>query len=207
MTRKILIAVCLLSSIGAHAQLYTLKAGANYNADVVDHKLGKLSYPSYEINFERALGKKFSISLGYNFAIRDYKQAPDLRFDRYSFSGNVEWKHYDHVFIPEVRYYLKSNTEGFFFQLGFPLTYSLEKDYFYSPTGITNYYTHSSSLSVFGGIGIRYQLCSKVGVEMTMNISPSADLFGDVDYGTSGFIKSGIRFFYTFRKSKSFSEK
>jgi len=200
MTRKILVVICMFVACRVSAQQSVIKGGINFNSDFVDHKLGRLSYPSYEFSFERTLGKKISLSLGYNFAVRDYTMSNPELFTFGYFWGNRRWTNFDHVLIPEFRYYAASNDKGLFFQFGLPLTYSIEKDYFYSPNGIQNTYQHSIALSVFAGFGLKYPLSKNWGIEMSISISPSADLLGDVDYGTSGFIKSGVKLFYTFKK-------
>ena len=183
-------------SIGANAQLSTVKLGANYNAEIIAHKLGKINYPSMDISFERALGKKFSINGTYNYSKLQY----DLSSDFYS-SSHSGYNNYNHALILEGRFYLTSNTTGLFFQLGIPFTLSIEERFDSSPLfhGTDNRYTYA--ISTFGGIGIKYPLSSRFGLEMNMSMSPSLNFLG-VDYGTSGFIKSGIKLFYTFGKSK-----
>lgn len=56
----------------AAAQHSSIKLGANYNADFTDHvKSAKISYPSFEIAFEKPLWKKWSGSIGFNHAVRN----------------------------------------------------------------------------------------------------------------------------------------
>src|SRR4051812_24353153 len=106
------------------AQSY-LKAGINLNSDIVNHKLGKLVYPSYEINYERGLGKHFSISLGYNYSLRSVSEE---NYESSYYPSYTEWNNYNHAIIPEGRYYFKSNKDGFFIQAGLPYTISIEQD-------------------------------------------------------------------------------
>src|SRR6187402_110977 len=73
MKKQLIVLFLLALCIKTHAQTSTFKAGGNYNADIANHKLGKLNFPSWEISYERGLCKKFSISGTYNYARRAYK--------------------------------------------------------------------------------------------------------------------------------------
>ncbi len=195
MKKTIVILFLLMFGMGTYAQLSTVKLGANNNADIVMHKLGKISYPSYEVSFERVLGKKFSMNASYNFSKRQLILNTDIN------SVERGYNHYDHTLILEGRYYLTSNTSGVFFQMGIPISVSIEKSFISSPYKESSFSRYSYAISTFGGIGIKYPLSSRFGLEMTMSISPSLNFLG-FDYGSSGFIKSGVKLFYTFGKSK-----
>ena len=188
--------------IKANAQLSTLKVGANFNADIASHKLGKLNYPSWEVSFERAFSKKFSYNITYNYARRHYEIYNEYNSTQYPglYSGPKAFTIFDHAFILEARYYLKSTATGIYFHLGIPFTYSLEQRFATSPYGDNMRETSSFAISTIGGFGIKYPLSQRFGVEMDVSISPSFN-FLDVDYGTSGFIKSGVKLFFLLNKN------
>jgi hypothetical protein len=177
------------------SQSSLIKAGVNLNSDYVDHKIGKLVYPGFEVNYERILSKKISVSIGYNYAKRNYNAfIPD-----YIMGAALRSENTDHIIIPEFRYYLESTNEGFFIQTGLPYTVSIETRVSRSPAGsIKSNGPWSQALSCFAGIGIKHSIKSHFGLEMTCNISPSANFLGDLDYGTSGFFKTGLRIYYAF---------
>ena len=51
-----------------------------------------------------------------------------------------------------------------------------------------------------GGVGIKYPISKKVGIEMNFNYSPSLNLI-DFEYGSSGFIKTGIKIYFSLDRS------
>ncbi len=205
MKKQFVTLLFIVLSTVTNAQVSAVKAGGNYNADFASHKLGKMNYPSWEISYERGLGKKFSINGSFNYARRTYDlyNGPYLLADGsliYGAEGIIE---YDQIFILEGRYYLKSNNSGIFFQMGIPFTYTTSVR---SLNSTSNQYSYSLSsnyfaISTFGGLGIKYPLTLRFGIEMNMSISPSFN-FLDVDYGSSGFIKTGVKLFYSFDKIK-----
>jgi len=183
-----------------------LKIGSNLNTDFVGHKLGMMVYPSFEINYERILSRKFSLSLGYNYAVKDYgTQFYEAPVSLYSFT--YHWMDYVHTIIPEARYYFESSRDGVFIQAGLPFTYTVTKHSNLSMGGSENYSEYLNALTCFVGLGLKHQFNPHWGVEFFINISPSADLLGEVDYGASGFFKSGIKMFYNFDRIKTDAKK
>jgi hypothetical protein len=196
MTRTIALLILLSTATTIYSKPFIVKLGPNLNSDIVDHKLGRLTYPSYEINFEYIVGKHFSASLGYNYAITKVKE---IYYESANFESYTQWTDYNHAFIPEFRYYLKDFNEGVFLQCGLPFTHSVEKRSWSGINGQGSFIPAAyNTLTLFGGLGIIYHFNKNLGIEMNCNISPSADLLGEVDYGTSGFVKTGLRFLYTF---------
>lgn len=85
------------------------------------------------------------------------------------------------------------NTAGLYFTAGIPVTYSTETRL----PRIVNIYedpVHHSHFTVttIAGFGLKHPLSKRIDFEMNMNISPNIN-FVDVDYGTSGFVKSGFK--------------
>lgn len=199
MKKLLTIIFMLISTANLFSQNSVIKAGVNFNADIAGHKLGKLNYPSYELNFERCLANKFSFNLGYNFAKRNYTVNNESYYQTFiAVKNQRSWIHLDHSIILSGRYYLMTNKQGLFFEFGIPFTYSIEKDYYNGQ----KFYEHGLwAISTFAGAGIKYPFNSICGVEMNFNISPSFNFLG-VDYGTSGFIKSGLRFVWTLDSKK-----
>jgi hypothetical protein len=200
--KKLLVVLFLLAlTASAYAQS-AFKAGGNYNADIVSHKLGKISYPSWEISYERGLCKKFSINGTYNYARRAYEENnnrywfPDGSAAGSIVYGSQGYIKYDQTFIVEGRYYLKSNSSGIYFHLGIPFTYTISKWFVNTVTNqySAKKYSDDFAISTIGGLGIKYPISQRFGIEMNMSLSPSLN-FLNIDYGTSGFIKSGVRFF------------
>ena len=195
MKKQIILLLLSVICMKTNAQLSTLKAGVNLNSDKVD-------YPSWELSFERALGKKFSINGTYNYSQfhKDVNQEALISNNLGPIYGATGFTHYNHTLIIEGRYYLKSNTTGVFFQMGIPFTYYTEERFYTSPSGDGSVKHNFFAICTIGGFGIKYPFTKNFGVEMSMNFSPSFN-FLDVDYGTSGFIKSGVKLFYSFDKA------
>jgi hypothetical protein len=191
MKLKFVVLILMIISIKANAQLSTIKAGINLNADKVD-------YASWEISFERLICKKYSFNLTYNYA-QPHKEGNNFTGDPTSF-GTTGFTNFNHTIILEGRYYLKSNISGIFFQLGIPFTYSIEESFYTSPAGDGSTKHDYLAICTIAGFGLKYPISNKFGVEMNMNISPSFN-FLDVDYGTSGFIKTGVKLYFTLDKS------
>ena len=190
-----LIAILSFASISYGQKKYAVKAGANYNAEIVDHKLGKINYPSYEAQIERMLGQHWSVSAGFNYSVRIYNLIPDYVF----FTGyNIKYINRDKALLLETRWYPQTNTKGFFINAGTSLISSSEtRESMYNGEKNSSAVPDYLAMNIFAGIGLKYPICERVGVEMNMSITPSMDLI-ELDYGTAGFIKSGAKVFYTF---------
>lgn len=96
----LLIGVCFNSS----AQKSSIKPGANFNSEVISHKNDRLNYASFEVSYERLLGKKFSTGLSYNYANRTYN-VEDFFYaypNQVVFYSADRLSYKDHLFIPEV---------------------------------------------------------------------------------------------------------
>jgi len=203
MIKQLIVLFLVTLTMQTNAQS-TFKAGANYNADIVSHKLGKINYPSWEISYERGLCEKFSINGTYNYARRAYEESnnrywfPDGTGNGYIVYGSQGYILYDQHLIIEGRYYLKSNKSGIYFHLGIPFTYTISKWFVNTVTNqySAKKYSDDFAISTIGGLGIKYPITERFGVEMNISLSPSLN-FLNVDYGTSGFIKSGVRLFVT----------
>jgi hypothetical protein len=174
-----------------------IKTGANFNADVVPHKLGKINYPSFELSVERVMCTRFSLYATYNYAKRDYRNN-SYTIDYSPFYTQIyhpPYVNYDHTLILGNRFYFKNPMEGFYIQGGIPFTYYTETAHY--PEG--NFSRSYFAISTMIGAGLKYPLSKKLALEMNFDFSPSFNLL-DVDYGTSGFIKSGLKLNYIFNK-------
>lgn len=60
-------------------------------------------------------------------------------------------------------------------------------------------------MNAFAGVGLKYPVAEKFAVEMNISMTPSFDFF-DLDYGTAGFIKSGLKVTYAPGKSSQKSK-
>jgi hypothetical protein len=202
MKNLVIIITFLLSSTFIQAQKSIVKAGAYFNADIADHKLGKINYPSLEASYELAFGNKFSLNLSYNYAKREYESGYTGEGFQVFYYNPKYFINYDQSIIIEGRYYIKSNSTGFFVQAGIPFTYTIEKSYNKIPLpGESDHKVYSYAISTFGGIGVKCPFSDRFGVEINIAVHPSYN-FLDVDYGTSGFIKSGVKLFFALDKVK-----
>jgi len=113
--------------------------------------------------------------------------------------SSLHFTNFDKIFIAEARYYLKSTNEGLFFEVGIPVFFTAERR-IYTSEAFTLESRHSYiAANAFGGLGIKYQLTSNLGVEMNATIKSFLDFF-DLDYGSAGFIKSGVKLFMNLDK-------
>ena len=190
----------ILFSTASYSQKSTFKLGANLHSDIIEHKNGRLIYPGFEVNYEWQLSRKFSLNIGYNYSNRKLESAYDWKtIILYAPYTNYlsEMQHTRaHVFLPEIRYYLKSSEEGLFFQAGMPFTY--EETHYERFSSVSEYTFVDSyrSLTCIFGLGLKYKFNMHLGMELIGSISPSFNLLNHVDYGSAGFIKSGIKILY-----------
>src|SRR5690349_15967899 len=98
--KKILPVLLIIGAgFNVSAQKSSLKFGANLNAEVISHKNHELNYASFELSYERLLGKKFAIGLSYNYANRNY-DIEDFFFafpTKAVYFGSVSFSYKDHI--------------------------------------------------------------------------------------------------------------
>src|SRR5688500_7071153 len=186
------ILACIVSS--AVAQHSSIKLGANYNADFTDHvKSTRISYPSFEIAWEKPLWKKWSGSIGFNHAVRNVQTLQEDGSPGYSRSRDI-----DYIVIPEARYYIFPDQTGPYAQFGIPVIIFSQQRFDETGTYVTGQ-REFVAIDAFAGVGIKYSLTEKFGMEMNISVTPPFN-FLDLDYGTAGFIKSGLKVYYTLKK-------
>ena len=162
--RNKLIPVFFFASIfTAYSQKSNLKLGVNFNADIVSHEHshlspdnGKVNYPSFQFSFERTLNKRMSILGSLNYAQRNHFETSRLsilgviEYD----NAQVDFSTNNYSFILSSRYYFKETSNGFFIELGIPLTYSNENIKFNAGDFYHKTITNSYAISTIGGIGL-----------------------------------------------------
>ncbi len=190
----LLASMILLTWLSASAQTSYLKFGASFNATYLKGNQLTNAYPSWELSYERSLGNKWSIGLGFNYS----KRVTGDRSETYHY----KFTNYDKMFVLEGRYYFFSTDKGPFLQLGGSI-FSTKEVFF-----VENYTTGTQSTgtnnrtgaNVYGGLGLKYPITPKLGFEMTVNITPHIN--GIEDYGTGGYIRSGVKLTYALGKRK-----
>ncbi|MEO7989773.1 MAG: hypothetical protein ABI663_09545 [Chryseolinea sp.] len=193
----LLACMILLTWLNASAQASYLKFGASFNATYLKENQLTNTYPSWELSYERSLGNKWSIALGFNYSKR-LTEAPFQTVNTYDY----KFTNYDKMFVLEGRYYFLSTDKGPFLQLGGSIFSTKEifvfKDY---TSGMQTTSTHNrTGANVYGGLGLKYPITPKLGFEMTLNITPNIN--GIEDYGTGGYIRSGVKLTYALGKRK-----
>ena len=192
--QTILVTLLLNIVFVADAQHSSFKLGANYNADYTDHvKSAKISYPSFEMAFEKPLWRKWSGSIGFNHAVRNVQSLQEDGSPGYS-----RFRDIDYIVIPEVRYYMLSKQTGPYAQFGIPVNIFTQQRFDETGTYVTAQ-REFVAINAFAGVGIKYPFNEKFGMEMNISVTPSFD-FLNLDYGTAGFIKSGLKVYYTVNK-------
>ncbi len=192
--KLLLASMILLTWLNASAQTSYLKFGASFNATYLKENQLTNAYPSWELSYEKSLGKKWSIGLGFNYS----KRVTEARFE----TSDYKFTNYDKMFVLEGRYYFFSTDKGPFLQLGGSIFstkgVSVVKDY---STSTQTTYTHNrTGANIYGGLGLKYPITPKWGFEMTVNITPNIN--GIEDYGTGGYIRSGVKLTYSLGKRK-----
>lgn len=111
--------------------------------------------------------------------------------------GYSRFRDIDYIVIPELRYYIFSNQTGPYAQFGIPVIIFTQQRFDESGTYVTGQ-REFVAVNAFAGVGIKYPLTQKFGVEMNISVTPSFNFLGQ-DYGTGGFIKSGLKVYYTLK--------
>lgn len=196
--KKNLIIFCILfSSTDIFSQKYSLKGGVNINWTLgnSNDKMSEQSHhPSYEIDIERTLGKKFSINADFLYS-KQYLYNNNENPANGPIYGTDRWTDIELSLIPEGRYYAKTTTKGFFFEVGIPITYTIEKH-------VTNYHDqkgnpiiyndeYSFSISTIGGIGFKYPFNKNFGGEVNVQAGPNWNFLNPGE--TGGIIKGGLK--------------
>lgn len=183
-----------------HSQKLFFKNGLNVYSLLYSHKSGNISFPSWEVSCERMIGKRFSFTGDLDFSKQNYL-TPDHNWFGTVF-GNTRWQMQNYSIITGARYYpeMKENA-GFFFQIGIPVTYTSEKDYYIYPSGTGVRRTDGFSITTLCGFGVKHWTNSNVGVELSIGISPPLNFLPTYD-STSGYFRTGIMIFWAPKKVK-----
>jgi hypothetical protein len=187
----------LFLCIPAKAQLPALKVGASLVSDVVEHRLGKITYPFFEAGCELKLTSHVSFQISAGYAKREYPARIE-----YPYGPTVPadqqylWICHDAVLIPLVRYYTGLNSSGLFFHGGFPFAVTVERKYTIKYTGTLIDEMNYFSMTTMIGTGYKHAFSKRCSGEAVFNYSPSFNFLGD-DRGTSGIIKGGLMFIYS----------